>query len=195
MINSYAYRADSNFFSFSRRGACWHEARSTRLPVTRKFQQLRRKLNNSDPATQLRWNHRDDFNIINGTGFVSAGTNFSARRLPLSKLTRFFLRPLLNRILEVRPRYISRWHRELDRPHSTLHFVELFAFLLSSLLFFSFFFLSLALLTDRCVLRENVVTTAYFDRHQLRQSKMPRMKLKGFEGGRCYAWEFHSEIP
>lgn len=195
MINSYAYRADSNFFSFSRRGACWHEARSTRLPVTRKFQQLRRKLNNSDPATQLRWNHRDDFNIINGTGFVSAGTNFSARRLPLSKLTRFFLRPLLNRILEVRPRYISRWHRELDRPHSTLHFVEFFAFLLSSLLFFSFFFLSLALLTDRCVLRENVVTTAYFDRHQLRQSKMPRMKLKGFVGGRCYAWEFHSEIP
>lgn len=136
MINSYAYRADSNFFSFSRRGACWHETRSTRLPVTRKFQQLRRKLNNSEPTTQLRWNHRDDFNIINGTGFVSAGTNFSARRLPLSKLTRFFLRPLLNRILEVRPRYISRWHRELDRPHSTLHFVELFAFLLSSLLFF-----------------------------------------------------------
>lgn len=195
MINSYAYRADSNSFSFSRRGACWHEARSTRLPVTRKFQQLRRKLNNSEPTTQLQWNHRDDFNIINGTGFVSAGTNFSARRLPLSKLTRFFLRPLLNRILEVRPRYISRWHRKLDRPHSTLHFVELFAFLLSSLLFFSFFFLSLALLTDRYVLRENVVTTAYFDRHQLRQSRTPRVKLKGFEGGRCNAWEFHLEIP
>ena len=30
----------------------------------------------------------------------------------------FFLQPLLNRILEVRPRYISGWHREPDRPHS-----------------------------------------------------------------------------
>ena len=35
-------------------------------------------------------NHRDDFNITNGTGLVSAETNFFARRLPLSKLTRFF---------------------------------------------------------------------------------------------------------
>ena len=62
------------------------------------------------------------------------------------------------------------------------------AFCFSSLLPRLLFFLSLALLTDRCVLRENVVTTAYFDRHQLRQSRTPRMKLKGFEGGRRYAW-------
>lgn len=127
------------------------------------FLQRRRKLNNSETTGQLPWIHRDDFNIINGTR-----TNFSVRRLPLSKLTRFFsLQPLLNRILEVRSRYISRCDTG-DSIDQTLPFVsQLFVFLPSFFLLFLYFFFFLRThpLVDKCVLKGNIVTTIYFERH------------------------------
>lgn len=83
------------------------------------FLQRRRKLNNSETTGQLPWIHRDDFNIINGTR-----TNFSVRRLPLSKLTRFFSSPtsLEQDIRSPISLHFTLWHRWLNRPNVTLRF-------------------------------------------------------------------------
>lgn len=101
------------------------------------FLQRRRKLNNSETTGQLSVNPSWWFQYHKWDEFFSA----TAATFEIDSFF-FPLQPLLNRILEVRSRYISRWHRWLNRPNVTLRsptFCFSSFFLPSFSLFFFFF--------------------------------------------------------
>lgn len=90
----------------------------------------------------------------------------------------FPLQPLLNRILEVRSRYISRCDTG-DSIDQTLPFVsQLFVFLPSFFLLFLYFFSRTHPLVDKCVLKRNIVTTIYFERHTYVNLEVTTSKFK-----------------
>lgn len=133
-VNSLHYCTGGNFFL----GIVTGGRIDTLTCMSFDFLQRRRKLNNSETTGQLSVNpswwfqyHKwgqDEF-------FCATAATF--------EIDSFFfppLQPLLNRILEVRSRYISRWHRWLNRPNVTLR-SPTFCFSSFFLPSFSLFFL------------------------------------------------------